>query len=146
MPDLKSIPDDTKWQLAAKLAALLPALYDGRCLAAGAGRACAHPPQGCEPASLLVRPSTDGGIAATRLYAAGTPASTDLSPPASLSSRSVTRPVHACCGNLIAWIADRSGDGGVPAAYGNTSLRVSAIPPSSPTALRYHDSPPVRCV
>jgi hypothetical protein len=28
MPDLKSIPDDTKWQLAAKLAALLPALYE----------------------------------------------------------------------------------------------------------------------
>jgi hypothetical protein len=28
MPDLKSIPDETKWQLAAKLAALLPALYE----------------------------------------------------------------------------------------------------------------------
>jgi hypothetical protein len=28
VPDLKSIPDDTKWQLAAKLAALLPALYE----------------------------------------------------------------------------------------------------------------------
>jgi hypothetical protein len=28
MPDLKSIPDDTKWQLAAKLAALLPTLYE----------------------------------------------------------------------------------------------------------------------
>ena len=28
MPDLKSIPDDTKWELAAKLAALLPALYE----------------------------------------------------------------------------------------------------------------------
>jgi hypothetical protein len=28
MPDLKSIPDDVKWQLAAKLAALLPALYE----------------------------------------------------------------------------------------------------------------------
>jgi hypothetical protein len=28
MPDLKSIPDDMKWQLAAKLAALLPALYE----------------------------------------------------------------------------------------------------------------------
>jgi hypothetical protein len=28
MPDLKSIPDDKKWQLAAKLAALLPALYE----------------------------------------------------------------------------------------------------------------------
>jgi len=28
MPDLKSIPDELKWRLAAKLAALLPALYD----------------------------------------------------------------------------------------------------------------------
>jgi hypothetical protein len=28
MPDLKSIPDDTKWRLAAQLAALLPALYE----------------------------------------------------------------------------------------------------------------------
>jgi len=28
MPDLKSIPDEVKWRLAAKLAALLPALYD----------------------------------------------------------------------------------------------------------------------
>jgi hypothetical protein len=28
MPDLKSIPDDMKWRLAAKLAALLPALYE----------------------------------------------------------------------------------------------------------------------
>jgi hypothetical protein len=28
MPDLKSIPDDTKWQLAAKMVALLPALYE----------------------------------------------------------------------------------------------------------------------
>jgi hypothetical protein len=28
MPDLKSIPDDVKWRLAAKLAALLPAFYD----------------------------------------------------------------------------------------------------------------------
>jgi hypothetical protein len=28
MPDLKSIPDDVKWRLAAKLAALLPALYE----------------------------------------------------------------------------------------------------------------------
>jgi len=28
MPDLKSIPDGVKWRLAAKLAALLPALYD----------------------------------------------------------------------------------------------------------------------
>jgi hypothetical protein len=28
VPDLKSIPDDVKWRLAAKLAALLPALYD----------------------------------------------------------------------------------------------------------------------
>lgn len=28
MPDLKSIPDDVKWRLSAKLAALLPALYD----------------------------------------------------------------------------------------------------------------------
>jgi len=28
MPDLKSIPEDTKWQLASKLAALLPALYE----------------------------------------------------------------------------------------------------------------------
>jgi hypothetical protein len=28
MPDLKSIPDDMKWQLAAQLAALLPALYE----------------------------------------------------------------------------------------------------------------------
>ena len=29
MPDLRSIPDDVKWRLAAKLAALLPALYEG---------------------------------------------------------------------------------------------------------------------
>jgi len=28
MPELKSIPDDVKWLLAARLAALLPALYD----------------------------------------------------------------------------------------------------------------------
>ena len=28
MPDLKSIPDEVKWRLAAQLAALLPALYD----------------------------------------------------------------------------------------------------------------------
>jgi hypothetical protein len=28
VPDLKSIPDEVKWRLAAKLAALLPALYD----------------------------------------------------------------------------------------------------------------------
>ena len=28
MPDLKSIPDEVKWRLAAKLAGLLPALYD----------------------------------------------------------------------------------------------------------------------
>jgi hypothetical protein len=28
MPDLKSIPDDVKWRLAAKLAALLPAMYE----------------------------------------------------------------------------------------------------------------------
>lgn len=28
MPDLKSIPDEVKWRLAAKLTALLPALYD----------------------------------------------------------------------------------------------------------------------
>ena len=28
MPDLKSIPDAVKWRLAAKLAALLPALYE----------------------------------------------------------------------------------------------------------------------
>ena len=28
MPDLKSIPDDVKWRLAARLAALLPALYE----------------------------------------------------------------------------------------------------------------------
>ena len=28
MSDLKSIPDDVKWRLAAKLAALLPALYE----------------------------------------------------------------------------------------------------------------------
>lgn len=28
MPDLKSIPDEVKWRLAAKLAALLPALYE----------------------------------------------------------------------------------------------------------------------
>jgi hypothetical protein len=28
MPDPKSIPDEVKWRLAAKLAALLPALYD----------------------------------------------------------------------------------------------------------------------
>ncbi len=28
MPDLKSIPDDVKWRLAAKLAAFLPALYE----------------------------------------------------------------------------------------------------------------------
>jgi len=28
MPDLKSIPDGVKWRLAAKLAALLPALYE----------------------------------------------------------------------------------------------------------------------
>ena len=28
MPDLKSIPDEMKWRLAARLAALLPALYD----------------------------------------------------------------------------------------------------------------------
>lgn len=28
MPDLKSIPDEVKWRLAAKLAAILPALYD----------------------------------------------------------------------------------------------------------------------
>jgi predicted ArsR family transcriptional regulator len=29
MPDLKSIPDDVKWRLAADFAARLPALYDG---------------------------------------------------------------------------------------------------------------------
>jgi hypothetical protein len=28
VPDLKSIPDEMKWRLAARLAALLPALYD----------------------------------------------------------------------------------------------------------------------
>ncbi len=28
MPDLKSIPNEVKWRLAAQLAALLPALYD----------------------------------------------------------------------------------------------------------------------
>jgi hypothetical protein len=28
VPDLKSIPDEVKWRLTAKLAALLPALYD----------------------------------------------------------------------------------------------------------------------
>ncbi|MCJ7742563.1 MAG: hypothetical protein MUO95_07790, partial [Methanoregula sp.] len=28
MPDLKSVPDEVKWRLAAQLAALLPALYD----------------------------------------------------------------------------------------------------------------------
>ncbi|MFA6226605.1 MAG: hypothetical protein WC620_10640 [Methanoregula sp.] len=28
MPDLKSIPDDVKWRLAADCAARLPALYD----------------------------------------------------------------------------------------------------------------------
>lgn len=28
MPDLKSIPDGVKWRLAAKMAAILPALYD----------------------------------------------------------------------------------------------------------------------
>jgi hypothetical protein len=28
VPELKSIPDEVKWRLAAKLAALLPALYD----------------------------------------------------------------------------------------------------------------------
>ena len=28
MADLKSVPDDTKWRLAAKMAALLPALYE----------------------------------------------------------------------------------------------------------------------
>jgi hypothetical protein len=28
MPDLKSIPDEVKWRLAAKLAAFLPALYE----------------------------------------------------------------------------------------------------------------------
>ncbi len=28
MPDLKSIPDEVKWRLAAKLASLLPALYE----------------------------------------------------------------------------------------------------------------------
>jgi hypothetical protein len=28
MPDLKSIPDEVKWRLAAKLAALFPALYE----------------------------------------------------------------------------------------------------------------------
>jgi len=28
VPNLKSIPDEVKWRLAAKLAALLPALYD----------------------------------------------------------------------------------------------------------------------
>jgi hypothetical protein len=28
MPDLKSIPDDMKWRLASKLAALLPGLYE----------------------------------------------------------------------------------------------------------------------
>lgn len=28
MPDLKSIPDEMKWRLAAKLAALLPVLYE----------------------------------------------------------------------------------------------------------------------
>jgi hypothetical protein len=28
VPDLKSIPDEVKWRLAAKLAALLPACYD----------------------------------------------------------------------------------------------------------------------
>jgi hypothetical protein len=28
VPDLKSIPDDVKWRLAARLAALLPALYE----------------------------------------------------------------------------------------------------------------------
>jgi hypothetical protein len=28
VPDLKSIPDEVKWRLAAQLAALLPALYD----------------------------------------------------------------------------------------------------------------------
>jgi len=28
VPDLKSVPDDVKWRLAAQLAALLPALYD----------------------------------------------------------------------------------------------------------------------
>lgn len=28
MPDLKSIPDDTKWMLAARCAASLPAMYD----------------------------------------------------------------------------------------------------------------------
>ena len=34
MRDLKSIPDEVKWRLAAKLAALLPALYDNayRCV------------------------------------------------------------------------------------------------------------------
>jgi hypothetical protein len=29
MPDLKSVPDEVKWRLAAKLVALLPVLYDG---------------------------------------------------------------------------------------------------------------------
>jgi hypothetical protein len=28
MPDLKSVPDDVKWHLAARLAALLPSLYE----------------------------------------------------------------------------------------------------------------------
>ena len=28
MPDLKSIPDDTKWQISARCAATLPALFD----------------------------------------------------------------------------------------------------------------------
>ncbi len=28
VPDLKSVPDEVKWRLAARLAALLPALYE----------------------------------------------------------------------------------------------------------------------